>query len=522
MSERPWLGALGLRGRIVGVVLVTAVATLVIAAVTLLGPLEAVLKNASKSTLQHELGRNSSVTAPFRKLDPSLVLDAAIPWRLASPSQQRTERTLWAAGISERRDIQNEETILASRIPATDVTIVWGNPPRPLVANPGSETADDDSYHDAAQVLRLGHEHAVYSIGSINGTDYVEAALPFTSAATGPKIHYILAIRKKVDEIPGAVHAVAQAFLIAALAALGLTLLFGIPLSGRIVRRLRRLRQAALRLAQEGPAGEVEVPVDRARDEVGDLARTFAMMQQQLLHQEEARRAFVATASHELRTPLATLDGMLEMLDEDLQSGTPDLDEAQELIVRARAQSRRLGRLAADLLDLSRMDAQVELRSEPVELGELSRAVLAEFELGTGERDISTSLDDHSGPVWALGDPGSVARILRILVDNAVRFSPPGGEVSVELQNGRPASLSVCDQGPGVRPDERELIFERFMRGTGTAGPAGFGLGLAIGRELAERMGGALVLEEQDCPGARFTLRLPVAQAPDIEPIAVG
>jgi signal transduction histidine kinase len=356
----------------------------------------------------------------------------------------------------------------------------------------------------------------VYSIGSIDGVDYVQAALPF--AARGG--HYVLAVRKKIDEIPAAVHAVAHAFLIAALAALGLALLLGIPVSGRIVRRLRRLRQAALRLAHGGPP--VEVPVDRARDEVGDLARTFALMQQQLLRQEEARRAFVATASHELRTPLATLDGMLELLDEDLQSGTPDLDEAQELLDRARAQSRRLGRLAADLLDLSRLDAQVELRSEPVELGELSRAVLAEFELGTAERSISTSLDDQSGPVWALGDPGSVARILRILVENAVRISPNGGEVRVELQNGRAASLSVCDQGPGVPSDERDLIFQRFMRGRGTAGKAGFGLGLAIGRELAERMGGELVLEEQDSPGARFTLRLPVAQAPDIEPIAVA
>jgi signal transduction histidine kinase len=181
-----------------------------------------------------------------------------------------------------------------------------------------------------------------------------------------------------------------------------------------------------------------------------------------------------------------------------------------------------LGRLAADLLDLSRIDAQVDLRSEPVELGELSRAVLAEFELGTGERGIITVLNDDGGPVWALGDPGSVARILRILLDNAVRLSPKGGEVAVELHNGDAASLSVCDQGPGVPRDERELIFERFKRGRQTAGQVGFGLGLAIGRELAVRMGGELVLEERDCPGARFTLRLPVAKAPEVHPVAVS
>src|SRR5207248_7448368 len=164
--------------------------------------------------------------------------------------------------------------------------------------------------------------------------------------------------------------------------------------------------------------------------------------------QEEARRAFVATACHELRTPLATLDGLLELLHEDLKSGTPDLEDAQSLLERARAQSKRLGRLAADLLDLSRIDARVELRSEPVELGELSRAVLAEFELGTAERGIVTVLDDHAGSVWALGDPGSVARILRILLDNAIRLSPQDGTVTVELRNGTQASLSVCDLGP--------------------------------------------------------------------------
>jgi signal transduction histidine kinase len=316
------------------------------------------------------------------------------------------------------------------------------------------------------------------------------------------------------------VAAVRTAILDAALVAAALTLLLAIPFAVTVVRRLRLLRVAALRVAQEGPT--VEIPVDRAMDEVGDLSRSFALMQQQLRHQEEARRAFVATASHELRTPVASLDGLLELLDEDLESGHADLEDARSLIARARAQSRRLGRLAADLLDLSRIDAQTDLRSEPVELGELSRAVLAEFELGTARRGVLTVLDDTAGAVWALGDPGSVARILRILLDNAVRLSPEGGKIRVELRNGDRASLSVCDQGPGVPAEERELIFERFMRGREAGGKAGFGLGLAIGSELARRMGGELALEDQDGPGARFTLRLPVARAPQEEPVALA
>ena len=110
-----------------------------------------------------------------------------------------------------------------------------------------------------------------------------------------------------------------------------------------------------------------------------------------------------------------------------------DLDDAESLLERARAQSRRLGRLAADLLDLSRIDAQVELRSEPVELGELSRAVLAEFELGTAEREIVTTLDDSGGSVWALGDPAASRGSCGSCSTTRSASAPTGGEVTVEL-----------------------------------------------------------------------------------------
>jgi signal transduction histidine kinase len=326
-------------------------------------------------------------------------------------------------------------------------------------------------------------------------------------------------VRKPIEEVSAAVNAVRKAFVYAAVAGLLLTVLIGIPLAATLVRRLRQLRQAAVQLADGEP---VALPVDRARDEVGDLARTFEIMQRRLRQQEEARRAFVATASHELRTPLTSLDGMLELLDDDLHDPNPDLEDARSLLDRARVQSRRLGRLAADLLDLSRIDAAVALRSEPLELGELSRAVLAEFELGTSERGILSELDDADGPAWALADPGSVARIIRILLDNAVRVTPPGFEIRVEVKGGDAIELSVCDEGPGVPPEERTLIFERFQRGRNTGGGAGFGLGLAIGRELARRMGGDLTLDETRERGAKFTLRLSAAKAPDQDPVALA
>ena len=493
MRARPGPPAFGLRSRIVGAVLGTAVVTLVVAAIALLGPLENSLRNAAQKTLQAEL---HGAVASFRGVEYG---------------QMPTSH-------DARTDLLRAQQQLSERIGA--INAVLGYPDASghgqLLLSPAVEGSriESDRFTDVAAAFRTAR--AQYTFGSIDGTEYARAAIPFKQDG----LRWVLAVRKPIDTIPRAASTVRTAFLTAALVALALTLIVGIPLSARIVRRLQRLRQSALRLAQEGPA--VEVPVDRARDEVGDLSRTFALMQQQLLQQEEARRAFVATASHELRTPLATLDGMLELLHEDLKSGTPDLEDAESLLERARVQSRRLGRLAADLLDLSRIDAQVELRSEPVELGELSRAVLAEFDLGTAERQITTALDDGGGSVWALGDPGSVARILRILLDNALRHSPDGSEVTVELRNGSRASLSVTDSGSGVPAGERELIFERFKRGRQTSGQAGFGLGLAIGRELATRMGGELVLEDHDGPGARFTLRLPAARAPEEEPVAVA
>jgi signal transduction histidine kinase len=250
------------------------------------------------------------------------------------------------------------------------------------------------------------------------------------------------------------------------------------------------------------------VPLDRARDEVGDLTRSFGIMSRRLRQQEEARRAFVATASHELRTPLASLEGMLELIAEELDDPTPDITDAKDLLERARVQSRRLGRLAADLLDLSRIDADVKLRSEPVGLAEIARAVIAEFDLALREREVVTELHDSPTPVWALGDPGSVARIVRILIDNGLRVAPGGSALVVELDDEPLPTLRVKDCGPGVAAEERTLIFERFQRGRDTGGEAGFGLGLAIGRELAERMGGSLELADAPSPGATFVLML--------------
>ncbi len=509
-------GALGLRGRIIGVVLVTAAAALAVAGVTLLSRLESSLRKAEQVALQNQLKPVHRTVNPFTQLGAARG-SWPIAYALVYPNQANVRSSVNKRAGRILGHLSHSAANLQSRIGASEVVLLRAGS-LPVVSEPEGATLPQQRAYTGTSGAFQGKPS--YTFTTIGGTDYAQATLPLKVRLAGRTQHWVLLVSKPINEVSSAVSAVRTALFTAALVAAALTLLLAIPFAVTVVRRLRRLRQAAMRVAREGPAAEL--PVDRARDEVGDLARTFALMQHQLRRQEEARRAFVATASHELRTPVASLDGLLELLDEDLESDQPDLEDARSLLSRARGQSRRLGRLAADLLDLSRIDAQTELRSEPVELGELSRAVMAEFDLGLARRGIVTTLDDHPGAVWALGDPGSVARILRILLDNAIRMSPEGGEINIELRNGDHATLSVRDRGPGVPSEERELIFERFMRGREAGGRAGFGLGLAIGRELAQRMGGDLVLEDQLGHGARFTLRLPVAQAPQEEPIAVA
>jgi signal transduction histidine kinase len=364
---------------------------------------------------------------------------------------------------------------------------------------------------EGPRAIQSGRAQA--SVSTVTGAGEAQVAVP----VAGEPLAVVL--RKPLGDVRSAVRSVRHAVVVAALVAVGTALLLGLAFATGLLRRLERLRQAALRLARGGFDEPLPDDGSDSRDEVGDLARAFAVMQAQLRRQEDARRSFVATASHELRTPLAALGGMLELLGADLDDGR--LDAAREELERAQGQTARLTGLARDLLELSRIDAGVALRSEPVEFAAIVRAVLAEFDSRRAELGLQVELRGADEHCLAQADPGGVAQIVRILVDNALRFAPVGTSIRVEIdcREGMP-TLTVADLGPGVPVDERELIFERFKRGAETAG-GGFGLGLAIGRELAERMGGSLTLED-DPVGACFVLRMLPAATPSEPASMVG
>jgi two-component system OmpR family sensor kinase len=298
---------------------------------------------------------------------------------------------------------------------------------------------------------------------------------------------------------------VKRSLIVAGLASLAASLLVGVAAAWRFTRRIRRLEGAAERIA----GGDFDHPIsDPVQDEVGELATAFDTMRQRLSQLDHARREFIANASHELRTPLFSLGGFLELMaGEDLEEG-----ERRDFVEEMSAQVERLTKLATDLLDLSRLDAgQLAVERVPVDLSIVVRTVCEEA------RAVAETTGHALGaqaeePVAALGDEQRILQITRNLVENALKHTPAGTNVTVEAvwQDGH-ACLRVRDDGPGVPERDREHLFERFYRADGGKA-SGSGLGLAIASELARHMNGALELRSADGETV-FTLVLPTAPA---------
>ena len=301
------------------------------------------------------------------------------------------------------------------------------------------------------------------------------------------------------EDVEETVSFVRDRVLLASAGALLIALFGGYLVAARLARRVGRIERAARHVAR----GRFMEPLPvTSKDELGQLTETFNQMQQQLRRVDVARKEFIATASHELRTPIFSLSGFVELLqDEDL-----DEETRREFLDTMSEQVARLQKLSVDLLDLSRLDSgSVELQTEPVDLAELTRSVAGEFHPLLEEHRTELHLEIPDEGPNASCDRERVAQIVRILLDNALRHTPEGTDVTVSAHryNGA-AELTVADSGPGLPAGARSKVFERFYTGDAARGA---GLGLAIARELAERMDGRLLLRTEG--GTSFTLELP-------------
>jgi signal transduction histidine kinase len=267
---------------------------------------------------------------------------------------------------------------------------------------------------------------------------------------------------------------------------------------------LREMAAAARAMA----AGRHDVRVTAtSRDEVGELARAFNTMAAQLADVDRERRDLVANVSHELRTPIGALQALLENLADGVEPPDP------RTLRIALAQTERLGRLVAQLLDLSRMESGAQpLQPVPFAVRPLLERALQEYTLGT-HGTVRLRVSVQPGDLAAQGDPERVHQVVANLLDNAVRHSPDDGRVwlSAHATDGGAVRIAVDDEGAGIPDAEAERVFERFYRtdGARAARDGGSGLGLAIARSIADAHGGTLRAEQRRPRGCRMVLELP-------------
>jgi two-component system OmpR family sensor kinase len=259
---------------------------------------------------------------------------------------------------------------------------------------------------------------------------------------------------------------------------------------------LRRRRPDDVQpVATGGLPDEVRPVVDALNDLLGRLRAAL-----------DRERAFLADAAHELRTPLTALDlqaqAVVDAREEDRDQALRDL----------RAGVARVARLVEQLLALAREQHDTATAPEPLALDELVRRTVADFVPLAEAADVDLGIESAE-PVQVIADADALRRLLGNLLDNAVRYTPAGGRVDVVVarQDGAPARalVTVTDTGPGIPPDERERVFDRFHRVPGTAG-TGSGLGLALARSIARRHDGEVSLEHGPAGrGLRAVLQLP-------------
>ena len=296
-------------------------------------------------------------------------------------------------------------------------------------------------------------------------------------------------------------------WLLSTVIALLLSGVVGLFLSRAIARPLRRLTAAAGAVAQ----GQLDqqVPV-RSRDELGRLSRAFNEMTARLRAVRQMQVDFVANVSHELRTPLTAVKGLVETL----RDGAVDDPQVRDRFLETvEGETDRLIRLVNGLLILSRADSEaLNLQRESVDVAQLVRATVDKLAPQAGAREVALQVEASPDAPLALADPDRIEQVLVNLLDNAIKYSRPGGTVTVRLDGGQGgvARVQVRDEGLGIPAENLARIGERFYRADKARSRAegGSGLGLAIAQALVEAHGGRLWLESQEGQGTVVTFTL--------------
>ncbi|WP_051273435.1 sensor histidine kinase [Desulfotruncus alcoholivorax] len=285
-------------------------------------------------------------------------------------------------------------------------------------------------------------------------------------------------------------------------------------LSRTISRPLLKMHRAARSMAFGDYSRRVEV---KSQDEIGLLANSLNTLAAELQEKittlerlDKTRREFVANVSHELRTPLSIIQGYTEALMDGMAESEA---ERNKYLADIHEEILRLRRLVAEILDLRKIEAgRLEMKTREVSLAHLASQVFKQFQALAKDKQITASLDFVPGSYTVKVDPDRIKQVLINLIDNAVRVTPPGGQVKVSLKEFKDTvQVSVTDSGPGILPEEQPLIWERFYKVDKSRARTGggTGLGLAIAKNIIEAHGGSIDVSSKPGRGSTFYFVIP-------------
>jgi signal transduction histidine kinase len=299
--------------------------------------------------------------------------------------------------------------------------------------------------------------------------------------------------------------AINRSVLLGALMAGAVAIVITLVVSHRIVRPVESLTSAARRMEKGDLTARVKAT---SSDEIGQLAHAFNAMADGLAKQEQLRRNMVSDVAHELRTPLTNIRGYLEAAKDGLVQ--PD----GALVDNLYEEAILLNRLVNDLQELALAEAgQLHLERQSVKVDDVACATVEVFCPRAEARDVSLHVDVPPDLPLVQADPHRVRQVLRNLLDNALDYTPPGGQVTLAAQqDGAWVNIQVRDTGPGIAPEHLPYVFERFYRAdpSRTRATGGAGLGLAIVKQLVEAHGGRVWAESTLGAGTTFGFTLPL------------
>ncbi|MBU1669739.1 MAG: cell wall metabolism sensor histidine kinase WalK [Actinobacteria bacterium] len=486
-----------LRTRIVATYLLVVIISLLLASIFFVFFLTRYIRDRERSDLVRQVG---AVANDIRRVNEILTTggtqtepQSSQPVRTPIAVQDATTGQKLVTSI-----LSNESQVLEAKLVLTtaDGSVVAESPGRPEFGRRNAQLPADIFSEQGPRIVQRYFAKL--------GTQYLFASAPTTiKPGTGG---YLLAM-KPVEEVKGIAGSLVFYVAIAGLIALAISMGVAAYLSGAITRPVREVTAAARSMAVGDYSQEVPV---RGSDETAELARDFNVMAGRVRTAYEQQRNFVGNVSHELRTPLTSIEGFSQALLDGVTQGPEESRRSLEIINQ---ESKRLVRVLRDLLLLSQIDAG-ELRGEKreAEVTELLRKLESIYEQKAEESGVSLGVEVPDSPLKVYTDPDRLERVLVNLLDNAFKYTPEGGAVSLSAAATYGAvRISVADSGRGIAPEMLPSIFERFYRveKSRSTRHGGAGLGLSICRELVETLGGTILVRSQVGVGTTFTVTLP-------------